>query len=74
MDFTIEKIPVWAMCYLVNGDYSASQTKTRLSLMNGGNATMSFPYLRRQTKKTTVIPILAIIRLLGLARTLSTAP
>lgn len=22
MDFTIEKIPVWAMCYLVNGDYS----------------------------------------------------
>lgn len=22
MDFTIEKIPVWAMYYLVNGDYS----------------------------------------------------
>ena len=22
MEFTIEKIPVWDMCYLVNGDYS----------------------------------------------------
>lgn len=22
MEFTIEKIPVWAMCYLVNGDFS----------------------------------------------------
>ena len=22
MEFTIEKIPVWAMCYLVQGDYS----------------------------------------------------
>ena len=22
MDFTIEKIPVWALCYLVNGDFS----------------------------------------------------
>ena len=73
MEFTIEKIPVWAMCYLVNGDYSGITDEDKAIADNGGNAIMSFPYLRLPMTREAVARILPIIRLLVSPLTLSTA-